>query len=436
MGVGLESPTYFSSARRSNVAWPFQAEPRQFKSTLLIVLLALSPIAVHALDLHGFVDTRVGVRTQTDPRQDDESLGEVRLQLDAMRYTDWATFQLRSDLVYDWVANDTAVDLDEGDGWIDLREANLQLSPTSIMDLKVGRQILTWGTGDLVFINDLFPKDWVSFFSGRDEEYLKAPSDAVFISLFPSAVNIDIAVTPQFDADRFLTGERISFFGMQPNTVIDADVPDDPEVALRLSRTVGGYELAGYGYSGSWKSPAGMDPATDRATFPDLNVVGASARGQLGPGIVNTEVGFYDSEDSAGNDPLIRNSEVRALIGYQRELARDLSATAQYYLEHMLDHDEYRATSPEGITPADEDRHLLTLRLTRQLMNQNLTLSLFTFYSPSDSDGYVRPMVSYKATDNWRLTAGGNIFAGNNNHTFFGQFEDNSNIYAGARYSF
>ena len=36
-------------------------------------------------------------------------------------------------------------------------------------DLKIGQQVLTWGTGDYVFLNDLFPKDYQSFFSGRDD---------------------------------------------------------------------------------------------------------------------------------------------------------------------------------------------------------------------------------------------------------------------------
>ncbi len=62
--------------------------------------------------------------------------------------------------------------------------------------ITLGRQILTWGTGDLVFINDLFPKDWVSFFIGRDVEYLKAPSDALKVSAFSSWANLDLVYTP------------------------------------------------------------------------------------------------------------------------------------------------------------------------------------------------------------------------------------------------
>jgi hypothetical protein len=258
---------------------------------------------------------------------------------------------------------------------------------------------------------------------------------------------MDVSYTPRFDPDRYLTGERVSFYNAGlgrrsgEDAVVDADVPDnwfdDQEVAVRLSRYVAGAEVAVYGYHGYWKSPAGQDPDSGRATFPELNVAGTSWRGQAGPGILNAELGHYHSaDDSDGEDPLIRNSESRALVGYQRELATDLSAGVQYYLEYMHDHDAYRSGLPDGAPAADEDRHVLSLRLTQQLMSQNLTLSLFTYYSPSDQDGYLRPNVSYKATDQWLLTAGGNLFAGDKDQTFFSQFENNSNLYLGARYSF
>ncbi len=43
----------------------------------------------------------------------------------------------------------------------------------------------------------------------------------------------------------------------------------------------------------------------------------------------------------------------------------------------------------------DHFRHLTTVRLTKLLMNQNLWLSLFTYYSPSDKDAHLRPNVNY-----------------------------------------
>ena len=119
------------------------------------------------------------------------------------------TANLTTDLIYDTVDRQRHIDLEHGKGWLDLREANIEFSPADFMDVKLGRQILTWGTGDLLFINDMFSKDWNSFFIGRDEEYLKAPSDAIKSSFFSSAINVDLVITPHFDADRYIDGERV-----------------------------------------------------------------------------------------------------------------------------------------------------------------------------------------------------------------------------------
>jgi hypothetical protein len=48
----------------------------------------------------------------------------------------------------------------------------------------------------------------------------------------------------------------------------------------------------------------------------------------------------------------------------------------------------------------------------------------------------MRPNLNYKASDNVALEVGANIFFGDYPNTFFGQFENNSNIYAVVRYSF
>ena len=65
-----------------------------------------------------------------------------------------------------------------------------------------------------------------------------------------------------------------------------------------------------------------------------------------------------------------------------------------------------------------------------------MTLSLFTFYSPSDSDLYLRPLLHYRIDDHWSVELGGNVFIEDTQHTFFGQFERNSNRYAALLYGF
>ena len=389
-------------------------------------------------EIHGFYELRSGYRTRKDPYEKDMSVMETRLQLELSTFTDWADFKLKGDLLGDLVTEKGVVDFREG--WMFSR-------PTDFMDIKVGRQILTWGTGDLLFINDLFPKDWQAFFIGRNTDYLKAPSDAAKVSFFNELANIDIVYTPQFDPDRHITGEYLSYWNSAlgrragRDARIRTDRPDrwfgDDEIAVRLYRTLSNYELALYGYHGFWKSPAGQSLTTNRATFPDLNVYGASLRGQLGPGIANAELGYYDSaDDRSGKNPLVNNSEMRYLVGYTQEIAPELTAGVQYYIEQMLDYAAYKRSLPPAIPSRDRDRHVATLRLTKLLMNQNLQLSLFTYYSPTDNDAYLRPSLQYKATDNLALETGANIFLGRQPHTFFAQFENNTNLYAAVRYSF
>lgn len=391
------------------------------------------------LKLHGFLELRAAPRVQRDNTHSGNLiLGELRLQLQTdYRWNDIA-FEFTGDLAGDGVSEK----LED-----DVRRLRLVTSLSDNLDLSLGRQVLTWGTGHFLFINDLFPKDWQGFLIGRDEEYLKAPANAAKLSWFTELANIDLVYTPRFAPDRFIQGERVSFFspllgrraGEDDQAQWDApnDYIDDAEYALRIYRTVGSAEIALYGYRGYWKSPGGQNLLPLRSTFPELNVVGTSLRLPLGKGIFNAEAGYYNSrKDSGGDNPFINNSQVRLLLGYEQELATELTGALQYYVEHTLDYDAYRNTLPFLFKPVDEFRQVITLNLTKFLLNQDLTLSSFLAYSPTDVDGFWRPRISYKVTDALRMDLGGNLFYGRKSHTFYGQFENNSSVYLSARYSF
>lgn len=397
------------------------------------------------LNISGFWDYRVGIRTQQDSNESQQSLHEMRLQLALQKEIESTVINITADFLADSTSSQHAVDLENGQGWIDLREANIVISPLSYMDLKLGRQILTWGTGDLIFINDLFPKDWQAFFIGRDLEYLKAPSDAIKASFFSDYVNLDIAYTPQFDADRSISGDKLSYYSPLSNSlvgdqhIIKPDKPHADEIALRLYKNIGTNELALYAYHGFWKSPVGFDLINNTNRYPALRSIGASLRTPLWQGISNIELGYYDSYEHAARDnPFTPNSEARLLMGYEQELIQNLTISVQYYAEWMQHYEHYKA-SMELIgakSKREEMRHVLTNRISLQTHQQNITWSLFTFYSPTDNDGYFRPNIHYNYSDSWSLEAGGNFFIGQKESTFFAQFQKNNNLYASIRYGF
>jgi hypothetical protein len=359
----------------------------------------------------------------------------LRLQLDLNTDLDWGVIKLKGDLIGDRVEDELLAEL---------REFNLAFFPLEFMDAKIGRQVLTWGTGDLLFINDLFPKDWESFFIGRDDEYLKSPSDALKTSFFLEAFDLDLIYVPLFNGSKYIDGSRISYWNgflgsVAGRNFIFADDEKnreflEDELHLRVARNIDGLEMAAYGYYGYWKTPEGV-MAGPLLFYPGLAVIGGSLRTTMLGGIGNAEVGYYHSSDDAeGDDPFVRNSEVRFLSGFEREIGRDFTGGFQYYLEYMQDYDNYELTAPVA-TRKDEFRHLLTVRLTKMLLDQNLRISIFAYYSPSDQDGYLRPKFHYKVSDQLAVDGGINYFFGADDHTFFGQFEDATNIYAGIRWN-
>ncbi len=56
--------------------------------------------------------------------------------------------------------------------------------------------------------------------------------------------------------------------------------------------------------------------------------------------------------------------------------------------------------------------------------------------SATDNDCYLHATAHPKISDQWAMEAGANIFLGADDHTFFGQLGDNTNIFAGLRRNF
>lgn len=309
-------------------------------------------------------------------------------------------------------------------------------------DLRAGRQVITWGLGDLVFVNDVFPKDYEALFAGRPLEYLKRGVDAMKIGVYPEFASFELVAAPGFRASRIPDARRFHLFDPMPAVAGRETVtPDQGEAGLRIYRDIAGYDAALYLYHGFQRTPA-MRPdsltAPARITYfyPKLSVYGASLSGRAGAGVLSLEGAYYDSrEDRSGNDFTVPNSQSRLLIGYQIQPVEDLSLGFQYYTEYMHDYDAYRVTLPAGF-PAEERRsHTVTARLTQFFLHQTLRLSLYALYNASNDDRFVNPELRYSFTDQVWGAVGANLFGGKP-WGQFGQLARDDNVYFQVRYEF
>ncbi len=414
---------------------------KSFGILIMMLLIQLSGASVtHASDisLHGFIQGNYSFNTDSsNPDGKNMKWSEERVQLKLDANKEPFHLFLKTNVFYDNI--DDASHLDVREGYIDFT--------SSSYDLRIGRQVITWGLGDLIFINDVFHKDYEAFFSGRPLEYLKKGVDGVKIGLYPAFASAELIIIPFFEPNNYPDDKRFRMFDPMPSvTNRKEEEPstkiDNTEVALRIYRDVAGFDGSIFFYRGFFRQPSMLPDSMTAPTkitlfYPELSVYGASLQGRMLDGVISLEAGFYDSrQDREGTDPMTPNSQTKFLIGYQRQLWEDFTIGLQYFGEYMHDYSEYEKNLPMGFPQEKKLHDLASVRLTQFLIHQTLKLSLFSFYSPADKDYLLNPEIKYNFTDSVWASIGANIFGDGEEWNQFGQLDENDNLYVQVRYEF
>ncbi len=406
----------------------------------LVITCLLSPSDVIASDisLHGFLQTNYSLNTaSSNPDGGDFKWAEERAQIKLAADKEPFRLFLKNDFFYDHI--DRKADMELREGYADYTSGK--------WDLRLGRQVITWGLGDLIFINDVFPKDYEAFFSGRPLEYMKKGVDGAKLGIYPDFASVELVAIPFFESNNYPDTKRFWMFDPMPSIMTREEKEPNTnlkntELAVRIYRDIAGLDTSIYYYRGFYRKPYMMPDSMTNTTkitlfYPKLSVYGASLQGRAIGGVLSLEAGYYDSrEDRKGTDFTVPNSQTKFLIGYQRQLWEDFTVGVQYYIEYMHSYSEYIKNQPTGFPKDKKLYQLSTLRFTQLLFHQTLRLSFFAFSSPSDGDYMLNPEVKYNFTDNLWAAIGGNIFGGGKEWSQFGQLDKNDNIYLQLRYEF
>src|SRR4030067_367422 len=259
----------------------------------LIISFTIINAHAHAQDItfHGFVQGNLSARITGEETPDsseggDYLSGEQRLRGEITGSAESASFTLRAALVHDSVSDEDNIDIREG--YIDYRSNNY--------DLRAGRQIITWGAGDLLFINDTYPKNYSALFSGQPLEYLKVGSDAVKLSVYSDMISADLVIIPFFEPYQLPDSKRFFLYSPMPELNVTEELPgeeiENSEIALRLYRQMGRFDTSFYLYKGFFKLP-GMKtddpelPTTAILFYPKLAVYGFSMQGAFADGVLS-----------------------------------------------------------------------------------------------------------------------------------------------------
>src|SRR3989338_7684302 len=139
------------------------------RTITFFTVFVLAPLAARAeVTISGFLQQNTAFNTAgQNPDGRHYKWLEERAQIKLDASGDAWRLLAKGELAYDHLCRQNESELREG--YVDYAGDN--------WDLRLGRQVITWGLGDLVFVNDFFPKDHEALFAGRPLEFLKRGVD-------------------------------------------------------------------------------------------------------------------------------------------------------------------------------------------------------------------------------------------------------------------
>jgi len=383
------------------------------------------------VEVHGFIQTNNSLRPFRSSNYAARLLkAEQRGQVELIRKGAQWEANAKADFIYQAIEQDARMDLREG----------YTTYYGKHLDLRIGRQIITWGVGDLVFLTDVFPKDWAGFLTGAPMEYLKKGSTALRANYESRGLSVETIFIPQFERDVFPTGRPLSYFDPFPQaTRRFLNASQYPEYGLRVSKDIRGFSSSLYLFQGRDPFPiVHFDPASAAATtrYGRLRMGGFSTQGNIKAGLLSGELAYYKTEDTAGTNPAINNPSVKTLIGLERTLKGNETLGFQFTQDWMLRYNAYRRSLPAGFPARNRVLNAFTIRWRNSLQNDTFKPTVFALYNFDDRDGFFLAEGQKEIRPGAWYIIGIHLFGGRYRHTMFGQFQDNDNLYFTVRYAF
>ena len=384
-------------------------------------------------DLTGFVQLRQVQRVRSPQlccqlsgrkTMAQEALGELLYE---RRLGDQLSATARVEAYYDNA-------LSRGNGAI--REGFVDWAPTSSIGVKLGRQVLTWGVSDYLYVNDVFPKNYDAFFTGAGFDRMKEPVDAAKLVVHEKAADFE-AVVSRRKADKQPHAERFTAMSMTKGALAAEHPDDQADIATKVSAHIQGWDVAAYAASfASREARFSIDATGLRSDLPRTRHLGFSITGNAAGGLTWLE-GAVRRTEAKGVSVVSRHfldSAVKFIGGYSRELSADVSISTQLQLEASTSRDRYTQSLAPGVRPLRSVSSTLHLRVQGRWLNQTLTLGAQVF-AGDEGDTHLNPFGSWSPADGWTVEGGANLFNGKPD-TRYGAFKDDSNVYVLARFSF
>jgi hypothetical protein len=322
-------------------------------------------------------------------------------------------------------------------------------------DIRIGKQQVVWGKADGVFITDVVSPLNLTEFLLPDFDEIRSGVYATKLDYYIGNNTFEVIWIPVFTPIE--TPASNSIWYIQPSFPVQPSFDnskksvnpslENSEIFAKFTgiTSLVDFEIMG-GYT--WddvpvmhaNKTFGVDPNTHTPVLTALNIrpeysrltlAGGSFSSQIKGLIFRGEAAYYvgknfQTEDPQAVDALVEKDYLHYVLGLDFNI-KSVKFSTQFIQQHILDYEA-------GILDR-ETENTMTFLVHADVFRETLHLELFSYLGLSNSDALIRPKITYDYDDSFSILLGSNLFVGDENGRF-GQYKDNSMIYAKIKYSF
>ncbi len=335
-----------------------------------------------------------------------------------------------------------------------MRELSLDLYFENF-DIKVGRQQVVWGKADGVFITDIVSPLNLTEFLLPDFDEIRIGVIATKVDYYIGNSTLEAIWIPVFTPnERPLPG---SIWYVQPEFPAPASFDwsmaeikpslNNSEIFGKFSMMTSNIDFEIMGAYTWDDNPSmhvqkqfGIDSITGTPILTGLNITPQHHRLTVGGGSFSADIKgvvlrgegayyggkYFQTEDPMQEDALIQKDYLHYLVGLDFNFG-GLILSTQFIQQLILDYNDFIEN--------EKTVNTMTFLARYDLLRETLHLELFSYIGLTNGDALIRPRITYDFDDSFSIYLGSNIFVGNSNGQF-GQYDDNSMIYAKLKYSF
>ena len=409
------------------------------KGLILILLLIASQFTIaQNPDLSGFVRNYTGVLYDNG----DFAILQNTLNLNITKSGDKIAFKANP-MLYHYNAD--SLDLR-------LRELYLDLYFTNF-DLRIGKQQVVWGKADGVFITDIVSPLNLTEFLLPDFDEIRTGVIATKFDYYIGNSTFEVIWMPIITPTETPSTSSIWYvapdFPVAPSfdyskQDIDPSL-ENSEIFVKYSTMTSkiDFEIMG---AYTWDDYPTMhvekqfDMSSGSPVLTGLNITPEHHRLSVGGGSFSTEIKgiilrgeaayyngkYFQTEDPLQLESIIQKDYLHYLVGLDFIIG-GVNLSTQFIQQTILDYDKYILN--------EEAENTMTFLARYDLFRETLHLELFSYIGLTYNDALIRPKISYDFDDSFSILLGSNIFVGESDGRF-GQYKDNSMIYAKLKYNF